>query len=313
MAVEIQNLTNFHGIFTSDPQMKKLFELVSRVAKTDSSVLFRGDTGTGKELFASAVHVLSPRRQAPFKALNCASLSGELMHSELFGHVKGAFTGAVSDHSGLFHAAQGGTMFLDELAEIPLDLQAKLLRVFQDKTFQKVGSTRMESVDVRFVSATHASLRKMVENGHFREDLMYRIRVVPVFIPGLADRGRDPEFLTQLFIQEFNQEGFRTIQKVSKKAADAIMNYSWPGNVRELRNNIEHAFAVGEGPVLNLEDLTPELQGRSYAQDLDYEKVEKKKLLKALTESNGHRGKASEKLGMSRATFWRKCKYYQII
>ena len=169
MAVEIQNLTNFHGIFTSDSQMKKLFELVSRMAKTDSSVLFRGETGTGKELFASAVHGLSPRRQAPFKALNCASLSGELMHSELFGHVKGAFTGAVSDHSGLFHAAQGGTMFLDELAEIPLDLQAKLLRVFQDKTFQKVGSTRMESVDVRFVSATHASIRKMVDDGQFKK------------------------------------------------------------------------------------------------------------------------------------------------
>lgn len=312
MIVYQQDLTNFHGIYTSDKQMKKLFELVTRVAKTDSSVLFRGETGTGKELFASAVHALSARHQAPFKALNCATLSGELMHSELFGHVKGAFTGAVNDHSGLFHAAQGGTIFLDELAEIPLDLQAKLLRVFQDKAFQKVGSTRLESVDIRFVSATHASLRKMVEDGNFREDLMYRIRVVPVFLPRLADRGRDPEHLARHFIQEFNQQGFRQIESISPKAIDAILNYSWPGNIRELRNNIEHAFAVGEGPVLVQEDLTPELRGLSYTQDLEFEKVESKRLLQALVESNGHKGKAAETLKMSRATFWRKCKFYKI-
>lgn len=303
---------NFHGVITSSSQMKDLFETITRVAKTDSSVLLRGESGTGKELFASAIHSISHRRSKPFRALNCASLSKELMHSELFGHIKGAFTGATADHRGLFHDANKGSVFLDEIAEIPLDLQAKLLRVFQERSFNRVGSTKLEHVDVRFISATHTSLRQLVSEGLFREDLMYRIRVVPLFIPRLADRGGDIEVLTWRFIQEFNGLGQRKINEIAKSAREALIEYDWPGNIRELRNNIEHAYAIGTGTTLSLDDLSPELRGISPPSEAEYEKLEKKRLIKALERAEGNKGKAAEICNMSRATFWRKCKIYQI-
>lgn len=303
---------NFHGVITSSPRMKELFETVTRVAKTNSSVLLRGESGTGKELFASAIHSISPRRLNPFRALNCASLSKELMHSELFGHTKGAFTGATADHRGLFHEANKGSIFLDEIAEIPLDLQAKLLRVFQEKLFNRVGSTKLEQADVRFISATHTSLRQIVAEGLFREDLMYRIRVIPLFIPRLVERDADIEVLTWKFIEEFNNLGQRQITAIAKDARSALMEYDWPGNIRELRNNIEHAFAIGTGTTLQLPDLAPELRGISPPGEVEYEKFEKKRLMKALEQTNGNKGKAAELCSMSRATFWRKCKFYQI-
>ena len=303
---------NFCGIITSSQKMKDLFEVVKRVARTDSSVLLRGESGTGKELFAKAIHSISPRKQFSFKALNCAALSKELMHSELFGHVKGAFTGAAHDHKGVFHEANKGSIFLDEIAELPLDLQAKLLRVLQEKTFNKIGSTKTEHVDVRFISATHTSLRKIVSEGLFREDLMYRIRVVPLFLPRLAERGNDIEVLTWKFIEEFNKLGHRKITSVSKNAREAILDYDWPGNIRELRNNIELAFAIGVGSELILNDLSPELQGISPPNLHEFAKTEKKELINALQRAKGHKGRAADLCQVSRATFWRKCKFYGI-
>lgn len=305
-------IVDFYGIITSSQIMKDIFEQVKRIARTDSSVLLRGETGTGKELFAKAIHSISPRQSHAFKALNCAALSKELMHSELFGHVKGAFTGASHDHRGVFHEAHKGSIFLDEIAELPLDLQSKLLRVLQEKTFNKVGSTKTEQVDVRFISATHTSLRQKVSEGLFREDLMYRIRVVPLFLPRLADRGEDIEVLTWKFIEEFNTIGHRQITRISKQARDAIFDYDWPGNIRELRNNIELAFAIGLGEELQLTDLSPELQGISPPQLTEFPKHEKKELMQALKKAKGNKGKAAEHCKMSRATFWRKCKYYGI-
>ena len=312
MKVSKKDPVEFCGIITASQNMKDLFEVVKRVARTDSSVLLRGESGTGKELFARAIHSISPRNPFAFKALNCAALSKELMHSELFGHVKGAFTGASHEHKGIFHEANKGSIFLDEIAELPLDLQAKLLRVLQEKSFNKIGSTKTEHVNVRFISATHTSLRKIVAEGQFREDLMYRIRVVPLFLPRLSERGEDIELLTWRFIDEFNKLGFREIKSLSKDAREAILEYSWPGNIRELRNNIELAFAIGVGPELKLTDLSPELQGISPPNLTEFPKHEKKELLKALEKTKGNKGKAADLCQISRATFWRKCKFYGI-
>ena len=188
-------LYNFHGIYTCAPEMQPLFRLIERVARTDCTVLVRGETGCGKELVARAIHTLSPRNQHPFQDINCATLSPTLLESELFGHVRGAFTGAVSDHQGVFKLADKGTLFLDEVAEIPLEIQARLLRVLEEQTFVPVGGTKAVRVDVRLISATHKALRREVAAGRFREDLLYRIRVVPLFLPSLRERTGDIEGL----------------------------------------------------------------------------------------------------------------------
>ena len=300
----------FDGLVSVSPQMARLRELVRRIARTDASVVVRGETGTGKEMIARAIHELSPRAAAPFRAINCATLTPELLASELFGHVKGAFTGAVKDRRGLFRLADGGTLFLDEVAELPLDLQARLLRVLQERSFVPLGGAEAVSVDVRLLSATHRSLRAEVEAGRFREDLMYRIRVVPLFLPPLRDREGDIAALTSHFVREFNAQGFRDVKRVSDEAMAALLRHRWPGNVRELSNVIEYAFAVGEGPVLGLQDLTPELRGEAPLSGPEPEPtvagLERDRILDALRVSQGRKGEAAQALGMSRSTLWRK-------
>lgn len=303
-------LTDFHGILTRSVRMTALFTLIERVAATNTSVLIRGETGTGKELVARAIHDLGPRASGPFRAINCATLSPELLASELFGHTKGAFTGAIRDRPGLFELANGGTIFLDEVAEIDPGIQAQLLRVIQEQVFVPVGGTDAKKTDVRMISATHQSLRDAVAAKRFRADLMYRIRVAPLFLPPLADRDGDVEALTWHFIRTFNQVSRRQIHVVDPEALDAILTYSWPGNVRELRNVVECAFALGEGDTLLFEDLTPEIRGveppdRS-ASSLTLEEMERDQLVEALRRSGGRKGDAAEALGMSRTTLWRK-------
>ncbi|MEM6730999.1 MAG: sigma 54-interacting transcriptional regulator [Myxococcota bacterium] len=304
-------LTDFHGLLTTAPEMLELFRKVERVARTNAAVLIRGETGTGKELVAQAIHRLSPRADKPFRAVNCATFTPELLSSELFGHVKGAFTGAVENRPGLFKAAHGGTVFLDEVAEIPLNLQAQLLRVLQDQTFVPVGGSKPVTVDVRIVSATHRALRHEVEAGRFREDLKYRIRVVPLYLPPLRDRAGDLEALTRHFILERNRQEFRRVESIDSAALDAMSAYPWPGNVRELRNVIEYAFAVGEGPTLSLQDLTPELRGEMpeeapSVEPTSLEDQERRRILSALQETGGKKAEAAEVLRMSRSTLWRK-------
>ena len=303
-------LTEFHGMLTRSSKMRDFFALLTRVAATDSSVLIRGETGTGKELAARAIHDLSPRAAGPFRAVNCATFSPELLASELFGHVRGAFTGAVADRRGLFQVAHKGSLFLDEVAEIPLDIQARLLRVLQDHRFVPVGGTEPVSVDVRVISATHRALRRDVEEGRFRADLMYRLRVVPIFLPPLVERDGDVEALAWHFVDEFNRRpGGRRIQSISAQAMDAMLAWRWPGNIRELRNVIEHAWAVGEGPVLELAHLTPELRGEEPSDERTPPSVhsdERERLLEALRRSRGRKAEAAELLGMSRSTLWRK-------
>ena len=311
-----------HGIWTRDPVMKSMLSDIIRVAQGEATVLVRGETGTGKELVARAIHLESDRRRGPFVAINCAALPPQLLESELFGHMRGAFTGAVKDAPGQFRLADGGTILLDEIAELPLELQAKLLRVLQERSVIPVGGRAPVPVDVRIVSATHRSLRRAVDDGSFRADLMYRIRVVPLFIPPLRDRKADIALLAEKFIDLHRERGGREIRGLSPGGRRLLENYDWPGNIRELQNAIEYAFAMGQGPILTESDLPPELRGEEPGPQLSNASPrrnergtspEAERISVALERAAGHRGRAAQSLGMSRATLWRKMKHYGLL
>jgi transcriptional regulator with PAS, ATPase and Fis domain len=313
---------SFQGLISRSPAMQVIFQIIENAAETTATVLVRGESGSGKELVAKAIHDLSPRREAPFLAINCAALSSNLLESELFGHVRGAFTGAIKDHNGLFQRAHGGTLFLDEVAELPLDLQAKLLRVIQERNYIPVGGDHSINVDVRIVAATHRSLREEVKAGRFREDLMYRLRVVPIFIPPLRERREDISLLLWHFIHQHNEENVRKIEKIEPQAMRILLDYAWPGNIRELHNVIEYAFAVGRGVNLRCGELPPEfresraLESGLLVQPISSKRVaiekEAEAIRQALDISNGKITPAAQLVGMSRATFWRKRKIYGV-
>jgi len=312
---------SFQGIYSRSPAMQDVFHIIQNAAETVATVLVRGESGAGKELVAKAIHDLSSRRNEPFLAINCAALSSNLLESELFGHVRGAFTGAIKDHSGLFQRAHGGTLFLDEVAELPLELQAKLLRVLQERNYIPVGGSKSIDVDVRIVAATHRSLREEVKAGRFREDLMYRLRVVPIFIPPLRERREDIGLLIWHFIHQHNEDNFRKIEKIEPQAMRLLLDYQWPGNIRELHNVVEYAFAVGRGNTLRLSELPPEFREQkslpvsqqilrtALPMTVDQEKTA---INQALAQSQGNITVAAELLGMSRATFWRKRKAHKL-
>ena len=306
----------FHGLVTVAPEMRALFEKVRRAARSDATVLLRGPSGSGKELVCRALHAESARAKKPFRAVNCATFTPELLASELFGHVKGAFTGAIRDKAGVFAQADGGTLFLDEIAELPLPLQARLLRVLETRRFVPVGAAQEVEVDVRVVSATNAGLRKLVAEGRFREDLMYRVRVVVLFLPPLVERTGDLEALTWHFVQAFNARRSRQVHAIDRAAWDAMSAYRWPGNVRELRNNLEQAFVLGEGPVLRLDELAPELSERPEppeAKPLTLRDLQREQLVEAIRATGGRRDQLAERLGISRATLYRRLKEHGLI
>jgi transcriptional regulator with PAS, ATPase and Fis domain len=309
---------NFHGILSRSPQMEPVFQIIQNAAKTEATVLVRGESGSGKELVARAIHDLSLRRAAPFLAINCAALSINLLESELFGHVRGAFSGAIKDHAGLFQRAHGGTLFLDEVAELPQELQAKLLRVLQERNYTPVGGSKSFDVDVRIVAATHRSLRDQVKQGFFREDLMYRLRVVPIFIPALRERREDIPLLLWHFIKQHNIKGFRKVNAIDPSAMRLLLDYSWPGNIRELQNVMEYAFVVGHETTLLSSELPPEFREQPDNPGVELNipelsaKDEKIAIIQALAQYNGKVSKAAKAIGMSRATFWRKRKLYEI-
>jgi len=304
---------NFQGMISSAPAMFQFFEMLKKAANSDAPVLIRGESGTGKELAARAIHTLSRRADGPFHALNCATLTRELAISELFGHVKGAFTGASQNRKGLFEISHKGSLFLDEIVEIPLDVQPRLLRVLQEHTFTALGSATPKAVDVRLISATHESLRQVVEEQRFRADLMYRVRVIPLFLPPLRARGQDIPMLAHRFLDQLNQQSPRQVQRIEPKALEALISYAWPGNIRELRNVMEYAHVMGDGPDVGLQDLTPELRGESPPGLEDNVKQrERKRILETLDAVSGSRHEAAEKLGISRATLWRKMREYRL-
>lgn len=314
------NGDSFHGILSRDPAMLEAIKIIRNVAETEATVLIRGESGTGKELVARALHQESPRHHQPFLAINCAALTPSLLESELFGHIKGAFTGAVRNHAGLFQRANGGTLFLDEVAELPVELQAKLLRVLQEQSFIPVGGDSAVSVDVRIIAATHRSLREETKAGRFREDLMYRLRVVPVFLPPLRERRLDVNLLLWHHINLHNLHGRRHVDSIAPEAMRLLLDYSWPGNVRELINVVEYAFAVGRGNELRLDDLPPEFRESkplvigeqpSPTKPKKYQN-EEDLIREALHMTAGNLEAAANYAGMSRATFWRKRKKYNI-
>jgi DNA-binding NtrC family response regulator len=299
--------------------MKEIFDIVQQVAPTRATVLIGGESGTGKELIAKAVHQLSPRAKQPFVTVHCAALAPTLLESELFGHERGAFTGAHERRIGRFEQAQGGTLFLDEIGEIDATIQVKLLRFLGERTFERVGSNKTLSADVRLVAATNKNLEEMVKAGKFREDLFFRLRVVEIDLPPLRERSGDIPLLAQSFLREFARENGKVLNDFTVDALEALMNFSWPGNVRELRTAIEHSVVLSKGDRVTLRDLPPSvrhggavepklLQGK----DLTVKDAEKQLIIRALKETDGNRTHAAKKIGMSRRTFHRKLHEYHL-
>ena len=255
LSSKIENGSEYHSFVARSASVLDLIRVIEEVAKTNTTILITGESGVGKELFAEQLHIKGERSDKPFVRVNCAALSPTLLESELFGHVKGAFTDAVSDRIGRFEASNGGTIFLDEIGELSLDLQAKLLRVLQEHKFERVGSNETISVDVRVVAATNKNLEKMVDEGLFRSDLYYRLNVVPINIPPLRERKDDIEPLASFFLDKFGRETKKNFTGFSSAALRSLYDYYWPGNVRELENSIERACVLGKPPLIQAEDL----------------------------------------------------------
>jgi transcriptional regulator with PAS, ATPase and Fis domain len=288
------------------------------IADSEASVLIEGESGTGKELIARTIHNLSPRANGPFIAVNCSALSETLLESELFGHEKGSFTGAINSKVGRFELARGGTLFLDEIAEIKPEIQVKLLRVMEERVFERVGGIRPISMDTRVITATNRNIQKEMHDGRFREDLFYRLRTVPIKLPPLRDRADDISTLVSHFISEFNIKYKKNVHGLDPKAMTRLKKYHWPGNIRELQNAIEHAFVFVKGPIITISHF-PDLQepyeekrtGESVS--VGYGEDELQAIIRALEKAKGRKAEAAKILGISRSTLWRKIKAYGLV
>jgi formate hydrogenlyase transcriptional activator len=304
---EIPSEWKFEEFVGRSAGLRNMLRLLEIVSPTDSSVLIQGETGTGKELVARAIHNLSDRRNRPFIKMNCAAIPSGLLESELFGYEKGAFTGAVVRKAGRFEIADKGTLFLDEVGDIPLEVQPKLLRVLQEHEFERLGSARSQQVDVRIVAATHRDLRQMVEDGEFRSDLFYRLHVFPLAVPPLRERREDIPLLVRHYVERYSKRMNRRIETIASRAMEVITNYSWPGNVRELQNFIERAVIVSPGTALRAPvNELKEVSGRSPGPKLSaLQGVERDCVMRAIQESNwviGGPNGAAARLGMKRTT-----------
>jgi len=317
---QLQSKFGLENIVGESAGMKEVFEVVRQVAPTRAAVLLTGETGVGKELVAKAIHQLSPRASAPLVTVHCAALTATLLESELFGHERGAFTGAHEKRIGRFEQAQGGTLFLDEIGEIDGTLQVKLLRFLGERTFERVGSNKTFTADVRVISATNRDLDKEVKEGRFREDLLFRLRVVEIQLPPLRERREDIPLLAQAFLREFARENDKTVNDFTPDAIEAMMQYDWPGNVRELRTAIEHGVVLCRTERIGVRDLPATVRGaalggtatRMGAAGLDVTEAEKQLVIRALKECEGNRTEAARKLGLSRRTLHRKIHEYHL-
>ena len=318
---QLDSKFGLENIIGESPAMQEVLDVVKQVAPTRATALLLGESGTGKELIAKAIHQLSPRAKQPMVSVHCAALSPTLLESELFGHEKGAFTGAHERRIGRIEQAQGGTLFLDEIGEIDASVQIKLLRFLGERTFERVGSNKTLVADVRLVAATNKNLEELVKAGTFREDLFFRLRVVEIVLPPLRQRISDVPLLAQSFLREFAAENNKPVREFTADALDALMGYNWPGNVRELRTAIEHAVVLCRGEKISARDLPASVRAGAAAadpqralarSDLTVTEAEKQLILRALKESKGNRTRAAKKIGMSRRTLHRKLRTYQI-
>ncbi len=310
LKAQLNEKYGFDGIVGSSPAMQKVFHMVRQAAPTEATVLLQGPSGTGKELVAHAIHSLSPRAKGPFVAVEFAAISPSLLESELFGHERGAFTGAVSRRLGRFEAADHGTIFLDEISEMPLELQVKLLRVLQERELQRVGSNDTVKIDIRIVAATNRDLAAFVRAGKFREDLYYRLNVVDIHLPALRERSGDVPLLVNRFLREFGGKS------MSPEAMRLLEAYPWPGNVRELRNTVEKMCVLSQTGELGAEDVPDEMRRAPGAAAISsagtLEETEKAKIRAVLAEVGGNLTKAAQRLGIARRTIYRKLEKYGI-
>lgn len=318
----------FHGIVGRTPVMQNLYELIESVAALDTPVMILGESGTGKEMVAKALHETGDRASKPFVKVNCAALSEHILESELFGHVKGAYTGAESDRVGRFEAAHKGTIFLDEIGDIPLSVQVKLLRVLEEKMIQRVGANKSIQIDVRIITATNKNLEQLIADGLFREDLFFRINVFPLTCPPLRHRKDDITLIIQHFISLHAEKTGKNILGITPEAMRLMVAYPWPGNIRELRNSIEYAFVLAREKSIGPEHLPEKITGHKSAETRPLKQVEskgtvskstvkvgqseKEKLLDALRQADGNQSHAAKILGVSRITVWKRIKKHGI-
>ncbi len=326
----LSELNRLHGIIGKSQVMQNVFSFIKASAASDVTILIQGESGTGKELVASAIHNISQRRDKPFVIVNCSALSESLLESELFGHVKGAFTGAIKSRSGRFEEADTGTIFLDEIGEISPFIQVKLLRVLQQKEIERVGESSKRNIDIRVITATNKDLKTLVQQGNFREDLYYRLKVFPIYLPLLNSRKEDIPLLVNHFIGINNKLTKNKVKGISNPALRSIMDYPWPGNVRELANAIEHAFVLCSGREIDIHDLPVEIRNFDpYAHDLNSPVIKapvttipltplvrpslsKEKLITLLTQCKWNKAEVARQTGFSRAAIWKYMKKWNI-
>lgn len=309
---------DFHGIVGSSPAMQQVFDIIENAAQSNAPVIIYGESGTGKELVSRAIHEIGLRSDKPFIKVNCASLTESLLESELFGHVRGAFTGAYKDRVGRFEKANSGDLFLDEIGDLPLSTQIKLLRVLEEKVIERVGSSTPITTDVRIISATNQNLPQLVEQGKFRNDFFFRINVIPIFIPPLRERSEDIPLLVESFFRKLSLRSTKTIEGVHERTMELMMRYRWPGNIRELKGALEYAFVTcHSGPIYPNhlpETITKNHPNASPAKKsgINLQEIEKQELLEALERANGNQSQAAKLLGISRVTVWNRMKRFNI-
>jgi len=310
----------FWGLIGKSPEMEKVFEMIRKAALSRAPVIILGESGTGKELVANAIHLCGERKHAPFIQLNCAALNEAVLESELFGHARGAFTGAYTHRIGRFQAANHGDFFLDEIGDIPLSIQTKLLRVLESGEFERVGDISPLKVDVRIITATNRDLEELIEKKEFRQDLFFRINVIPIHLPPLRERKQDIPLLISIFIRRLNNSTGKAITGLSRDAMEIVMDYNWPGNVRELKNAMEYAFVTTDGTVIHLKNLPRKINsphtGAGESREEWMEEIrfssERDRLIQALQQTGGNQTKAAQVLGVNRVTVWNRMKKYGI-
>jgi DNA-binding NtrC family response regulator len=316
---EVDQKFEFSNIIGKSKAMQEIFSLIQRVAKSNSTVLIQGKSGTGKELVAKAIHYNSPRRRFPFVPVNCSAITETLLESELFGHVRGAFTGAIANKKGIFEEAQGGTVFLDEIADTSPGMQVKLLRVLQEHEIRRVGGNENIRVDVRLIAATNQVLEEAIRQGRFREDFYYRLNVIPIHLPDLQDRPEDIPLLVKHFIAKYASEAGVSVSGITKEAMRVLMHYNWRGNIRELENVIERSITLGAEGEIQVKDLPeslwedrPSVGYEPFSVEASMEDVEKEHITRVLRHTKGQVSKAARILGMDRRTLYRKIETHKI-